>query len=39
MRDKKVQARRIRWVLPTAVGSVTIRDDVPEAVVRGVLHS
>jgi 3-dehydroquinate synthase len=38
MRDKKVQAKRIRWVLPTAIGSVTVRDDVPEAAVRAALH-
>ncbi len=38
MRDKKVQAKRIRWVLPTAIGSVTVRDDVPEQVVRAALH-
>ncbi|NTU79885.1 MAG: 3-dehydroquinate synthase [Chloroflexales bacterium] len=34
LRDKKVQARRVRWVLPTAIGSVTVRDDVPEDLVR-----
>ena len=38
MRDKKVQAKRIRWVLPTAIGSVAVRDDVPEALVRRVLQ-
>jgi len=38
MRDKKVRAKRIRWVLPTAVGSVAVRDDVPEALVRGALQ-
>lgn len=37
LRDKKVQARRVRWVLPTAIGSVVVRDDVPEAVVRAAL--
>lgn len=37
LRDKKVQAKRIRWVLPTAVGTVVVRDDVPESVVRAVL--
>ncbi len=37
LRDKKVRAGRIRWVLPTAIGSVTIRDDVPETTVRAVL--
>jgi 3-dehydroquinate synthase len=37
LRDKKVRARRVRWVLPTAIGSVRVRDDVPEAVVRSVM--
>jgi 3-dehydroquinate synthase len=39
LHDKKVQRKRIRWILPTAVGSVTVRDDVPEQVVRDVLAS
>ncbi len=34
LHDKKVQQRRIRWVLPTAIGSVVVRDDVPHEVVR-----
>jgi len=38
MRDKKVQAKRVRWVLPTAIGRVVVRDDVPEAAVRAVLE-
>jgi 3-dehydroquinate synthase len=33
LRDKKVEARKVRWVLPTAIGSVVVRDDVPEAMV------
>jgi 3-dehydroquinate synthase len=37
LHDKKVQHKRVRWVLPTAIGKVTIRDDVPEAVVRGMV--
>lgn len=37
LRDKKVQARRVRWVLPTAVGSVVVRDDVPEELVRAAI--
>lgn len=37
LRDKKVQARNVRWVLPTAIGSVVVRDDVPEALVRTAL--
>lgn len=36
-RDKKVQAGRIRWVLPTAIGTVVIRNDVPEDLVRATL--
>ncbi|GAB4445759.1 MAG: 3-dehydroquinate synthase [Chloroflexi bacterium OHK40] len=39
MRDKKVRAGRIRWVLPTALGHVVVRDDVPEAVVRSALQA
>ncbi len=39
-RDKKVQAQRIRWILPDTLGSVVIRDDVPPDVVRSVvLHA
>jgi 3-dehydroquinate synthase len=37
LRDKKVTARKVRWVLPTDIGSVVVRDDVPEATVRSVL--
>lgn len=37
LRDKKVQSRRVRWVLPAALGSVTVRDDVPVEVVRSVI--
>lgn len=37
LRDKKVQAGKIRWVLPTTIGTATTRDNVPEAVVRDVL--
>ena len=33
LRDKKVEARKVRWVLPTAIGSVVVRDDVPEGIV------
>ena len=33
LRDKKVEARKVRWVLPTAIGSVVVRDDVPEGMV------
>jgi 3-dehydroquinate synthase len=38
LRDKKVQAGKVRWALPTAVGAAVVRDDVPEAVVRAVLE-
>ncbi|HMP41183.1 MAG TPA: 3-dehydroquinate synthase [Roseiflexaceae bacterium] len=37
LRDKKVRAGRVRWALPTGLGSAVIRDDVPEALVRAVL--
>lgn len=37
LRDKKVQRKRVRWILPTAIGTVVVRDDVPEPVVREVL--
>lgn len=37
LRDKKVRARRVRWILPLAVGSVAVRDDVPEQLVRQVV--
>lgn len=36
-RDKKVQAGNVRWVLPTAIGQVVVRTDVPLAVVEAVL--
>jgi 3-dehydroquinate synthase len=38
LRDKKVRAGRVRWVLPSAIGAVTVRDDVPEALVRAVVE-
>ena len=37
--DKKVRAGRVRFVLPTAIGTVEIRDDVSEAIIRAALHS
>ncbi|HWQ11653.1 MAG TPA: 3-dehydroquinate synthase [Roseiflexaceae bacterium] len=37
LRDKKVRAGKIRWALPTGLGGATVRDDVPEALVRAVL--
>ncbi|NJN68451.1 MAG: 3-dehydroquinate synthase [Chloroflexaceae bacterium] len=39
LHDKKVLHQRIRWILPTAIGQVTVRDDVPDEVVRAVLTS
>jgi 3-dehydroquinate synthase len=39
LRDKKVQAKRVRWVLPTSIGGVVVRDDVPEELVRRVLQA
>jgi shikimate kinase / 3-dehydroquinate synthase len=35
--DKKRRGKRLRWILPTAIGAVTIVDDVPDAVVHNVL--
>lgn len=35
--DKKRRGRRLRWILPTSIGEVVIRNDVPESVVRSVL--
>lgn len=31
--DKKVRQQRINWVLPTAIGSATVRNDVPDELV------
>jgi 3-dehydroquinate synthase len=39
LHDKKVRHKRIRWILPTTIGQVTVRDDVPEEVVRAVLQA
>ncbi len=38
LRDKKVRAGRVRWALPQRIGAATVRDDVPETVVRAVLE-
>lgn len=35
--DKKARGGRVRWALPTALGSATIVDDVPDETVRDVL--
>lgn len=39
LRDKKVQARKVRWILPTEIGSVVVRDDVPPDVVENVIRA
>jgi 3-dehydroquinate synthetase len=36
-RDKKAEAGRVPFILPTAVGRVTIRPDVTRAEIRRVL--
>ncbi len=35
--DKKARGGRVRWVLSTGIGSATVRDDVPDALVLAVL--
>lgn len=35
--DKKVQAHRLRFVLPDAIGSARLHDDVPDAVLRAAM--
>ncbi|MFI5267216.1 MAG: 3-dehydroquinate synthase [Chloroflexota bacterium] len=37
--DKKTRSGRINWILPTAMGSVEICDDVPDTVVEQVLRT
>lgn len=37
LHDKKMRAGRVRWVLPTALGSATTRDDVPDTLVRAIV--
>ena len=39
LRDKKVRAGRVRWVLPTAIGMAEVRDDVQEDLVRAVVEA
>jgi 3-dehydroquinate synthase len=39
LRDKKVRAGRVRWVLPTAIGAAEVRHDVPEDLVRAVVEA
>jgi shikimate kinase/3-dehydroquinate synthase len=36
--DKKRRGRALRWILPRAIGQVEIAEDVPQDVVRSVLH-
>jgi 3-dehydroquinate synthetase len=36
--DKKVQNQRIRWVLPTAIGNATVRNDIDLDIVRAALR-
>jgi 3-dehydroquinate synthase len=36
--DKKVSQGRVRFILPTRIGSVAIRDDVPMKVLRGAVR-
>ena len=35
--DKKVRDGRLRFVLPTAVGNVSIRDDISETMIRSLM--
>lgn len=37
-RDKKAVSARLRWVLPTAIGSAEVVDDVPEELVQSILQ-
>jgi 3-dehydroquinate synthase len=37
--DKKVKSRRLRFVLPVAIGAVVIRDDVPDSLVKEAVES
>jgi 3-dehydroquinate synthase len=37
LRDKKVQAGRVRWVLPHAIGSAAVHADVPDSLVQAVV--
>jgi 3-dehydroquinate synthase len=38
LRDKKVQAGKVRWVLPTGLGGAVVRTDIPEEIVRTILN-
>ncbi|MBA3946934.1 MAG: 3-dehydroquinate synthase [Herpetosiphonaceae bacterium] len=37
--DKKVRQRRVQWILPTAIGAMTVRRDVPDEIVFEVLRA
>ena len=37
--DKKSQAGRVRWVLPTSIGSTAVRADVPDDLILDVIHA
>jgi len=39
LRDKKVNAGTIRWVLPVRIGEAIVRSDVPETLVREIVES
>jgi 3-dehydroquinate synthase len=39
LRDKKVRAGRVRWVLPSAIGAAAVHDDVPADIVRAVVEA
>lgn len=39
LRDKKVRAGKVRWALPTGIGSATIRDDIAPDLVRTILFA
>jgi len=36
--DKKVKAGKVRFILPTEIGTVTITDQVPKDIIRKVLQ-
>lgn len=38
LRDKKVKGKKVRWILPNAIGSVEIRNDVPNELVESVIR-
>lgn len=36
--DKKVRNKRIHWILPTSIGAVVVRDDVPDSAIHAALE-